>query len=93
MNREIVVPGGAGVYPLTGDVASTAGNPQVRVTGLQGVPVANPGFQGGEDLQYNINSNNWVPTLRAAIQVSNVTVSDDYLVTVNVPKMILVNGS
>ena len=93
MNREIAVPGGAGVYPLTGDVASTAGNPQVRVTGLQGVPIAQPGFQGGEGLEYDINANNWVPTLRAAIQVNNLTVSDDPLISVNVANAILVNGS
>lgn len=94
MNREIAIPGGAGIYPLTGDVASTAGNPSVRVTGLQGVPIASdPSFQGGEELQYNANTHSWTPTLRAAIQVNNVTVSDDYIIAVNVPKSVLVNGA
>lgn len=93
LNREIAIPGGAGIYPLAGDVASTAGNPKVQVTGLQGVQIAQPGFQGGENLEYDINSNQWVPTLRAAIQVNNTTVSDDYIITVNVPKSILVNGA
>lgn len=93
MNREIVIPGGAGIYPLTGDVTSTAGNALVRVTGIQGTPIAVALFAGGEVLEFNPNTNQWTPTLRAAIQVNNVTVSDDYIVTVNVPKPILVNGS
>lgn len=93
MNREIVLAGGgAGVYPLTGDVTSNAGVAPVRVTGLQSVPIAVTGFQGGEVMEYDINTNNWTPTLRAAIQVNNVTVSDDYLITVNLSKPILVNG-
>lgn len=93
MNREIVIPGGAGIYPLTGDVQSTAGNALVTVVGLRGVTIANEFLSGGEVLEYNINTNQWVPTLRAAIQVNNITVSDDYLITVNVPKMVEVNGS
>jgi len=93
MNREIVIPGGAGVYPLTGDVVSQAGNATVQVSGLRGVPITNTFLDGGEVLEYNVNTNNWEPTLRAAIQVNNVTVSDDYIITVNVPKMALVNGS
>jgi hypothetical protein len=94
MNREIVLPSGAGVYPLAGDVASTAGNSLVAVTGLQGVPItATTGFDGGEVLEYDINTNNWTPTLRAGIQVDNRTVSDDYLITVNVAKMVLVDNS
>lgn len=93
MNREIVIPGGAGVYPLTGDVTSQAGNAPVTVTGIRGTSVASAFFTGGEVLEYNPNTNQWTPTLRAAIQVNNVTVSDDYIVTVNVAKPIKVNGS
>jgi hypothetical protein len=93
MNREIALPGGAGIYPISGDVASTAGNPQVRVIGLQGVPITNPGFSGGEFLEYDINSNTWNPTLRASIQVNNDTASDDYLISVNVTPPVLVNNA
>lgn len=53
MNREIVGGGGASVYPLTGDVTSTAGNAPVSVTGLRGIPIG-PGFPtGGEVLTYD----------------------------------------
>lgn len=90
MNREIY-PGG--IYPLTGDVESQAGNQPVTVVGLQGIPVEQTFFDGGEYLEYNPNTHQWEPTLRASIQVNNITVSDDYLITVNVPKMVLVNGS
>lgn len=93
MNREIVVPGGAGIYPLIGDVRSQAGNSLVTVVGITGVSVANVTLGGGEVLEYNPNTNQYVPTVRAAIQLNNVTVSDDYLMTVNVPKMALVNGA
>lgn len=93
MNREIVIPGGAGIYPLTGDVLSQAGNQLVTVIGIQGIPVTVGLLLGGEVLEYNTNTHNWEANLRAAIQVNNVTVSDDYLITVNVPKMILVNGA
>lgn len=93
MNREIVCPSGAGIYPLIGDVLSQAGNQLVTVAGIQGVPVLNTFMDGGEVLEYNINTHSWTPTLRAAIQVNNVTVSDDYFITVNVAKMVLVNGS
>lgn len=90
MNREIW-PGG--VYPLAGDVQSTAGNPTVTVVGLQSVPVSAISMDGGEILEYSIASHAWKPTLRASIQVDRVTVSDDYLITVNVAKPIFVNGA
>lgn len=93
MNREIAIPGGAGVYPLAGDVASRAGNSQVRVTGLQGVPVAQASLQGGEYLEYDPGSHGWVPTLRATIQVNGKTVSDDNIIIVNLPHLITVNGA
>ena len=87
------MPGGAGIYPLAGDVQSTAGNQTVTVVGIQNIPILQAFLNGGEVLGYNPNTRQWMPTLRAAIQVDNVTVSDDYIITVNVPKMVLVNGS
>lgn len=93
MNREIVVPGGAGVYPLQGDVTSTAGNNTVKVTGFQGVPVQYLTLLGGETYQYNPNVAAWQPILIATVQVNNITVSTDPYVSVNVTKPILVNGA
>lgn len=93
MNREIVIPGGAGVYPLRGDVQSQAGNAQVTVTGLRNVPVLDTFLNGGEVLTYDPNLHNWVPMLRATIMVNNTPVSNDAVVTVNVDKPILVNGA
>lgn len=93
MNRELVVPGGAGVYPLTGDVESEAGSATVTVVGLQGRTVTDPFLQGGENLQYNGTSNEWVPTLRASILVNGVPASDDYTMTVNVSRPIKINGA
>ena len=90
MNREIY-PGG--IYPLAGDVQSQTGNNLVTVIGINSLSVGNPLMYGGEVLEYNVNTNTWTPTLQAAIQVNNVTVSDDYIITVNVPKSVLVNGS
>lgn len=92
MNREIVGGGGASIYPLAGDVVSTAGNATVIVAGIQGIPVTAAFLAGGEVLEYNPATHNWQPILRAAIQVNNLTVSDDYLISVNVPKEVLVNG-
>lgn len=92
MNR-LITTGGASVYPLTGDVESQAGNPTVTVVGINGIQVDNPTMYGGEVVEYNVNTHTWTPTLRAAIQVNNVTVSDDYIITVNVAKIPLVNGS
>lgn len=89
MNREIY-PGG--LYPLSGDVQSAAGNTNAFVVGLQGKPLANVSLFGGEVVEYNVNSNQWTPTLRAAIQVNNVTVSDDAEVFVNLVKPITING-
>lgn len=66
MNREIVGGGGAAIYPLIGDVQSTAGSSTVTVTGLQTVPIAQVPLDGGEVLVYNDSSNNWVPTIPAA---------------------------
>lgn len=93
MNREIVLPGGAGVYPLTGDILSTAGNATVTVTGLQGIGIDPVNPSTGANLQYSSATQKWEPTLRAAIQVNGVTASDDGLISVNVAKQTLVNGA
>jgi hypothetical protein len=93
MNREIVLPGGAGVYPLIGDVASTAGNPTVVVVGLQKIPVQNVFPNNGANLEYNPNTNEWEPIVRASVQVNGLTVSDDPWMSVNKVKPITVNGA
>lgn len=92
MNREVAIPGGAGVYPLTGDVGSQAGTPTVLVTGIQGISVATPSLAGGEALEFNFDSQQWVPRISAAIQVNHVTVSKDYEIAVNVPYEVSING-
>lgn len=52
MNREITT-GGASIYPLQGDVKSSAGNNTVTVVGLNTIPLG-PGFpSGGEVLTYD----------------------------------------
>jgi hypothetical protein len=90
MNREIYP---YALYPLTGDVQSVVGNAKVSVVGIQGVPILNaPFLNGGEALVYNPSTNNWQPTLRATIQVDNVTVSTDAEISVNVPKPLTVDG-
>lgn len=93
MNREVVIPGGAGIYPLQGDVQSTAGNQVVTVTGWQGTPIAVNTNESGAVYQFVQAANEWQPILRASIQVNGITVSDDPLISVNVAKPILVNGS
>ena len=92
MNRELVLPGGAGIYPLVGDVTSTAGSPSVKVTGLQGTPLELTTLLSGQELQYNANINQWQPTLNAVIQVNGISVSDDPTITVNVNRPIKING-
>lgn len=93
MNREVVIPGGAGIYPLQGDVESTAGNQNVTVVGWQGTPIAPNTNESGSIYQFDQSVNEWVPILRASIQVNGISVSDDPLISVNVAKPILVNGS
>lgn len=83
MNREIVIPGGAGVYPLTGDVQSTAGSPQVKVVGIQGFPVESGVPLPGAVITFNQNDAQWEPIQRACIQVNGISVSDDYDMSVN----------
>lgn len=93
MNRELVVPGGAGIYPLQGDVTSTAGNNNVKVTGFEGIPLTPGPYSSGVTWQYVSSTNQWVAVLRAAIQVDGVTVSDDYNVSVDVLRPVRTNGS
>jgi len=92
MNREIVIPGGAGVYPLNGDVQSTAGSSTVRVVGIQGISVENIVPDPGAVLMFNQNNAEWEPFQRACIQVNGLTVSDDYDISVNATH-IKVNGT
>ena len=84
MNREIVLAGGgAGIYPLIGDVTSSAGNNRVTVEGLQNIPIA-PGTPSPANvLQYNPNTNQWTSTAVACISVDGVAVSYDYMIAVN----------
>ena len=93
MNRELVIPGGAGIYPLQGDVQSTAGNAKVKVVGLQGISLESVVPASGSVLEYNVDTNQWEPRLNAQIQVNGLTVSDDPLVSVNVSKPIKINGA
>lgn len=92
MNREVVIPGGAGVYPLTGDVQSSAGSPTVRVTGIQGIPVEAVVPDPGAVLTYNASNADWEPIQRACIQVNGLSVSDDYDMSVNTTH-VEVNGT
>ena len=92
MNREIAT-GAATIYPLAGDVRSQAGNQNVEVVGIISIPISQDTPSGGDVLEYDANSNQWILRLRASIQVNGATVSDDYIVSVNVVKEILVNGS
>ena len=93
MNRELVIPGAAGIYPLQGDVQSTAGNSTVKVVGLQGISLESVVPSSGSVLEYNVNTNQWEPRLNAQIQINGLTISDDPLVSVNVSKPIKINGA
>jgi hypothetical protein len=92
LNREIF-PGG--IYPLQGDVTSRAGSQNVTVTGLQGIPVAAGIPTSTALLTYDVNNHQWTAGSpgNSSIQVNGVSVSDDYIVSVNTPKQILVNGA
>jgi hypothetical protein len=98
MNREIVLAGGgAGIYPLLGDILSTAGNQAVRVTGLQGIPIESGLPSAGAVLVYNQNVNQWQPIANATMLVNLIPISDDYIITVNFVSiqqfLISVNGA
>ncbi len=90
MNR-ITFP--ATVYPLQGDVTSQAGNQNVKVTGLQGVPLYSPSLVGGEKIEYNPNTGQWESLVQAFIQVNGHYSSDDNIISVNVSPATLVNGA
>lgn len=97
MNRE-VFPGG--IYPLAGDVQSTAGQQSVTVIGIQGVPVENTPPSDQSRLVYQASTSQWQPTPIAndSISVNGVCISDDYDITVNAPvgsngTPVQVNGS
>jgi hypothetical protein len=92
MNREVIIPGGAGVYPLTGDVLSSAGSPTVTVVGIRSIPVQSGVPLPGAVLTYNQNDNQWEPTQRACIQVNGISVSDDYFIAVNAHN-VAINGT
>lgn len=95
MNREIF-PGG--VYPLQGDVQSTAGSSTVTVTGIQNIPVSTVPPTDGQVLQFSAASVQYGPAnvpLNQSIQVNGVAVSDDCSIFVNVPGLhgqVLING-
>jgi hypothetical protein len=94
MNREIVQAGaGAGIYPLSGDVLSKAGNPLVKVIGLQGIPLLAGVSSSGSSLQYNQNANQWQAILRANVRVNGLTISDDNEISVNARKEVTINGA
>lgn len=48
-------------YPLTGDIASTPGVPDVRVTGIQKTPVIDQAPQDGQILIFDQPTNQYVP--------------------------------
>jgi hypothetical protein len=60
MNREVVGGGGASIYPLIGDISSSAGSPTVSVTGLVGIPLVFSALDNGDFLVYDETVNNWV---------------------------------
>jgi hypothetical protein len=92
VNREVIIPGGAGIYPLTGDVQSTAGNATVTVIGLQNIKMQSGVPLPGAVLTYNQNDNQWEPTQRACIQVNGISVSDDYFIAINADN-VSINGT
>jgi hypothetical protein len=83
-------------YPLTGDISSTAGSPNVTVVGLQTIPVAAGTPQDLQVLQYILSLNQWQPgtvPFNRSIQVNTLPMSDDYDFFVNnVDMTILVNS-
>lgn len=88
-NREIYP---SILSPLMGDVISTPGSNLVKVVGIQTTPVDQITFQGGEVIEYNINTGHYQPILRACIQINNITVSDDYDIAINQLTGLTING-
>lgn len=89
MNREIAT-GAASIYPLTGDVSSSAGSPTVTVIGLQNIPIQ-AGFIVDDDfLVYDNTLNMWVPRLivpgdlpLATATTPGIVQPDDVTITVS----------
>lgn len=86
------------VYPITGDVQSTPGQSQIRVVGLQGVPISIAGPIGGNVLTYIASTGQYTPSGSVlnndSISVNGVPVSDDYSISVkSVSKDILINST
>ena len=92
MNREVAIPGGAGIYPLQGDVQSIAGNQNVTVIGIQNTPVEAGVPPLGAKLHYNQNANQWQQVQQSALYVNGMPVSDDFDMFVNAVQ-VYVNGT
>lgn len=82
MNRQVVP---NSLYPLTGDVKSTAGENTAKVTGIQGVPVSSTiPFRAAQILAFNPGTNQWeVVILNGAVLVNGILVSAEPIFTVN----------
>lgn len=81
MNREISN-GAPALYPLQGDVKSTAGSSIASVVGLQGITISTAAPNPGDTLVY-INGE-WTPFgAVASLFVNSVVVSQDLVIFVN----------
>jgi hypothetical protein len=89
MNREIT----SNLWPLSGDVSTQAGSILVTVTGLQNIPVEKVVMSGGEELFYNITTNQWEPSIESVLFVNSRPMGDDPYMSVNVAKIAHVNGT
>jgi hypothetical protein len=91
MNREIY-PGS--IYPLMGDVVSTAGVNKVTVAALRNITLDFTTPDDGAAIVYDADSGQFKArvTSSVAIMVNSEASSDDYIVSVNVARPIKVNG-
>lgn len=83
MNRE-VFPGG--IYPLSGDVQSTAGSNTVRVIGLSGISLSGVPTTQNQVYAFDVNSGTFLITsipVNQSIQCNGVGMSDDYYIFCN----------
>jgi hypothetical protein len=72
-------------WPLTGDLASSPGNPNITVDGIQNVPVLAGLPLDQQTLVYQAALSEYVPTytpFNRSLLVNNVGVSDEYWVFV-----------
>ena len=88
MNREIT----STLWPLEGDVLTQAGSRFVKVIGINGIPLAPSFMVGGESLVYNINTGQWAAASEDVLFINSMPMGDDPYITINVPKIALVNG-